>query len=107
MPSPPTCSRRASTCIHVVFTFPHELNRLARVRLRLLYDLLFHAASDTLQTFARDPQHLGGEPGIIAVLHTESQTLRQTSISTASRREAPRLWMAPPGLPPEGKRLVV
>jgi hypothetical protein len=60
---------------HVVFTLPHELHRLALTRPRLLYDLLFAAASQTLQTFARDPKHLGGELGLTAILHTWSQTL--------------------------------
>jgi hypothetical protein len=60
---------------HVVFTLPHALNRLALAWPRVIYDLLFRAASETLQTFARDPKHLGGEPGITAILHTWSQTL--------------------------------
>jgi hypothetical protein len=60
---------------HVVFTLPHELNPLALTFPRALYDLLFHAASETLQTFARDPKHLGGALGLTAILHTWSQTL--------------------------------
>jgi hypothetical protein len=60
---------------HVVFTLPQELRRLALARPRLVYDLLFRAASETLQTFARDPKHLGGELGLTAILHTWSQTL--------------------------------
>jgi hypothetical protein len=60
---------------HVVFTLPHELNCLALTRPRVIYDLLFRAASDTLKTFARDPKHLGGELGVTAILHTWSQTL--------------------------------
>jgi hypothetical protein len=60
---------------HVVFTLPHELCRLALGRPRVVYDLLFRAARDTLQTFARDPKHLGGELGLTAILHTWSQTL--------------------------------
>jgi hypothetical protein len=60
---------------HVVFTLPHELNPLALSQPRLIYGLLFRAASATLQAFARDPKHLGGTPGLIAVLHTWSQNL--------------------------------
>jgi hypothetical protein len=37
--------------------------------------LLFRAAADTLQTFARDEKHLGGTIGFVAILHTWSQTL--------------------------------
>src|SRR5712691_9959357 len=62
---------------HVVFTLPHQLNPLIRVNPRLLYDLLFQTASQTLQEFARDPQHLGAEIGITAVLHTWGQTLTE------------------------------
>jgi Putative transposase/Transposase zinc-binding domain len=62
---------------HVVFTLPHHLNPLIRVNQRLLYDLLFQTAAQTLQEFARDPQHLGAEIGITAVLHTWGQTLTE------------------------------
>jgi hypothetical protein len=60
---------------HVVFTLPHELNDLARTHPKLLLDLLFHSAWSTLRQFAADPQHLGAELGVTAVLHTWSQTL--------------------------------
>jgi hypothetical protein len=60
---------------HVVFTLPHRLNPLIRVNQRALYNLLFQAATQTLQEFARDPTHLGAELGITAVLHTWGQTL--------------------------------
>ena len=43
---------------------------------RVVYNLLFSAAAKTLLTIARDPKHLGAEPGFLAVLHTWSQTLR-------------------------------
>ena len=60
---------------HVVFTLPHALNGVARRHPRLVYDALFAAASATLLEFAQDPRHLGADPGIVAVLHTWSQTL--------------------------------
>ncbi len=62
---------------HIVFTLPHELNALIRVNPRRLYALLFRAAAATLQTFARDPTHLGAELGVTAVLHTWGQNLTQ------------------------------
>jgi hypothetical protein len=61
--------------VHVVFTLPHALNPLALRRPRLIYARLFRAAADTLLEFARDPRHLGAEPGIVAVLHTWGQNL--------------------------------
>jgi hypothetical protein len=60
---------------HVVFTLPHALNGLAQRRPREVYESLFRAASSTLLAFARDPDHLGATPGILAVLHTWTQTL--------------------------------
>jgi hypothetical protein len=60
---------------HVVFTIPHELSAVALQNKRLVYDLLFKTAAETLQTIARDPTHLGAEIGVLAVLHTWGQTL--------------------------------
>jgi Putative transposase/Transposase zinc-binding domain len=58
---------------HLVFTLPHVLNPLIRQNQRVLYTLLFQAASDTLLTFGR--QRFQAQLGITAVLHTWSQTL--------------------------------
>jgi hypothetical protein len=64
---------------HVVFTLPHEIGPLALYRPRVIYDLLFRAATDTLATFARDPGYFstdsGGTLGITAILHTWGQNL--------------------------------
>jgi hypothetical protein len=62
---------------HLVFTLPHEFNRLAQYRPRVIYNLLFEAATSTLATFGRDPKHLGGKIGITAILHTWGQNLGQ------------------------------
>jgi hypothetical protein len=60
---------------HVVFTLPAELGPLALQNKRVLYGLLFRAASETLQAVAADPQHLGARIGCLAVLHTWGQNL--------------------------------
>ena len=60
---------------HVVFTLPEQLNLLARQNKRIIYHLLFHAASETLLEIAADPKHLGAKIGFFAVLHTWGQTL--------------------------------
>lgn len=60
---------------HVVFTLPHELNSLVMGHRTLLFKLLFEASSQTLLSFAKDPQYLGAMPGIISVLHTWGQSL--------------------------------
>jgi predicted Zn-ribbon and HTH transcriptional regulator len=60
---------------HVVFTLPAEVGPLALQNRREIYGALFRAASDTLSTIARDPKHLGAEPGFLMVLHTWGQNL--------------------------------
>jgi hypothetical protein len=60
---------------HLVFTLPHELSALALGNRKLLYDLLFAATSETLQTIGADPRHLGARLGALLVLHTWGQQL--------------------------------
>jgi len=62
---------------HVVFTLPHDLNNLVLYNKKILYDLLFQAAWKALKTLGEDKNRLGGEMGMISVLHTWSQTLSQ------------------------------
>jgi Putative transposase/Transposase zinc-binding domain len=59
---------------HLVFTLPHGLNRLIRANKKIVLSFLFKAVSETLLEFGR--RRLGGTPGIIAVLHTWDQTLK-------------------------------
>lgn len=61
---------------HVVFTLPEQLAAVALQNKRVVYNLLFAAASETLRTVAADPRHLGADIGFLAVLHTWDQTLR-------------------------------
>ncbi len=61
---------------HVVFTIPEELARIAFHNREIVYGILFRAASETLLTIARDPNHLGAEIGFFAVLHTWGQNLQ-------------------------------
>lgn len=60
---------------HMVFTLPHGLNPLARQQPRRVYDALFHAAWQTIQTFASDNKYLGAKTGMTAILHTWGQQL--------------------------------
>ncbi|MDO9432995.1 MAG: transposase zinc-binding domain-containing protein, partial [Phenylobacterium sp.] len=55
---------------HVVFTLPAPIAAIAFQNKAVVYDLLFKAAAETLQTIAADPKHLGARIGLIAVLHT-------------------------------------
>jgi len=61
--------------IHLVFTLPEGLRPLALRNQKVIYNLLFKAASETLVQVARDRKYLGAEIGFIALLHTWSQTL--------------------------------
>lgn len=61
---------------HNVFTLPHELNPLVLINKKIMLAMLFAAAKETLQVFARDPQwRLVGQLGFISVLHTWNQKL--------------------------------
>ncbi len=53
---------------HTVFTLPHELNPLALRNKKAVYKILFKAASDTLMEFGKN--NLGGQLGLLAILHT-------------------------------------
>jgi hypothetical protein len=59
---------------HLVFTLPHELNGLILAHKKILLAVLFKAVSATLLEFGQT--RLKGTLGIIAVLHTWDQTLK-------------------------------
>jgi hypothetical protein len=62
---------------HTVFTLPHELNPVVLVNKRVLLNLLFRSASETLMQFGRNPDNgLGGTMGFITFLHTWDQRLK-------------------------------
>lgn len=60
---------------HVVFTLPEVMGPIALQNKRVLYDMLFQAASKTLLRIAAEPRHLGAQIGFLAVLHTWGQNL--------------------------------
>jgi Putative transposase/Transposase zinc-binding domain len=62
--------------VHLVFTMPEPLARLALVNKRVVYDLLFQATAETLLQVARNPKRLGGAIGGLMVLHTWGQRLQ-------------------------------
>ena len=57
---------------HVVFTLPDSINALAIHSPKLVYDTLFEATWETLQTFGKAKEM---QMGMIAVLHTWGQQL--------------------------------
>lgn len=57
---------------HVVFTLPSQLRMIIRRHQKALYPVLFHAAAESLQALAADKRYVGGQLGILTVLHTWS-----------------------------------
>jgi len=83
---------------HVVFTLPAEVATIALQNKAVVYDLLFRAASETMQVIAADPTHLGARIGITAVLHTWGSALTHH----------PHIHMIVPGggISPDGERWI-
>jgi hypothetical protein len=62
---------------HVVFTVDHALNPVILTNKGKMLNILFKAAAETLLAFGRNPDNgLGGQLGIIALLHSWDQKLR-------------------------------
>jgi hypothetical protein len=61
---------------HVVFTLPEEIRPVAIRNPKIVYGLLFKAASQTLLKLGRDEKWIGAQLGFTAVLHTWRADLR-------------------------------
>jgi hypothetical protein len=59
----------------LTFTLPGELRRVARSHQKLVYHLLFRASADAVQYLAQDPRFIGGQIGMVGVLHTWGRNL--------------------------------
>ena len=59
---------------HVVFTLPHELNFIILNNKKVMLNILFKTAAQTLLTFGKNT--LDGKLGFIATLHTWDQKLK-------------------------------
>jgi Putative transposase/Transposase zinc-binding domain len=60
---------------HLVFTIPSQLNGLCIQHPKEMYNILFSASKETVETFGRDPKHLGANVGMVSLLHTWGQNL--------------------------------
>lgn len=60
----------------VTFTVPADLREVAQRHQREVYAALFRASAAALQQLAADPRLLGGQLGILGVLHTWTRNLR-------------------------------
>ena len=52
------------------FTLPDSLRQLARSNQKIIYNILFKASAAALQKLALDSRYVGGEIGMMGVLHT-------------------------------------
>ena len=59
----------------LTFTLPAELRDLVRAHQKALYALLFQASAQAAQKLALDPRYIGGQIGLVGVLHTWTRNL--------------------------------
>jgi predicted RNA-binding Zn-ribbon protein involved in translation (DUF1610 family) len=59
----------------LTFTLPEELRNLARQNQQRFYHLLFQASAEATQQLAKDPRFVGGQIGMVGVLHTWTRNL--------------------------------
>lgn len=59
----------------LTFTLPAELRQVARENQKLIYGLLFRASAQAAQKLALDPRFVGGQIGLVGVLHTWTRDL--------------------------------
>jgi len=59
----------------LTFTLPAAFNEVARSHQSLLYDLLFKTSAAATQQLAQEPRWMGGQIGLVGVLHTWGRNL--------------------------------
>ena len=59
----------------LTFTLPDELRKLARSQQRLFYSTLFRTSAAAAKRLALDPKYVGGQIGLVGVLHTWGRDL--------------------------------
>lgn len=59
----------------LTFTLPDELRTLARSQQRLFYSTLFRTSATAAKKLALDPKYVGGQIGMVGVLHTWGRDL--------------------------------
>jgi len=86
----PTCQQEAGTIwlanqqslllpvpyFLVTFTIPASLRAVAAAHQHAVYTAMFRSSAAALQALAADPRHLGGQLGMLGVLHTWTWDLR-------------------------------
>ena len=59
----------------LTFTLPAELRQIASQNQKLFYNLLFRASAQAAQQLAQDPRFVGGQIGLVGILHTWTRNL--------------------------------
>ena len=59
----------------LTFTLPQPLRAIARANQKLIYNLLFRCAAQATQQLAQDKRFIGGQIGMVGVLHTWGRNL--------------------------------
>jgi hypothetical protein len=59
----------------LTFTLPAQLRDLVSKNQKLMYNLLFRISAQVTQTLALDPRYVGGQIGLVGVLHTWTRNL--------------------------------
>jgi hypothetical protein len=59
----------------LTFTLPDGLRKVARSHQKLFYNLLFRVSAAATKKLAQDPRFIGGQVGLIGVLHTWGRML--------------------------------
>ncbi len=59
----------------LTFTLPAALCEVVRSNQKLLYSLLFRISAAATQQLAKDPLFIGGQPGLVGMLHTWGRNL--------------------------------
>jgi len=59
----------------LTFTIPAELRQIARQNQKVIYNLLFRTSAKATQSLARDTRFIGGQIGLVGILHTWTRKL--------------------------------
>lgn len=59
----------------LTFTLPSELRQIASSNQKLIYNLLFRASAQATQQLAKEPRFVGGQIGLVGILHTWTRNL--------------------------------
>ncbi len=59
----------------VTFTIPGELRSIVRSHQKLMYSILFKSSTGSLKKLSLDPKFIGGEIGMVGILHTWTRDL--------------------------------